>query len=148
MTIETKLPSYNDLISHTSRILYVSDFKKSIDFYKSIGFVCRDIDTLRVVMQLDCCVIELYDNQQCNVDISRPDGNYSYHQQTLIIYLKDHDSLKKLFNEFTALGIEFNSKEIDNDSSPLGCNFTLFDPDKNRIAYSFEPYQSRWYSSP
>lgn len=147
MAMDTKVLPYDNLMSHTSRILYVDNLKKSIAFYESIGFICRDIDTLRVVIQLNHCVIELYDNQQCKVDISRPDNKYSRHQQTLIIYMKDHESLKMLHDAFKALDLELFSKEIDNDSSPLGCNFTLNDPDNNRIAYSFDPYQTRWFSS-
>jgi len=53
----------------------------------------------------------------------------------LLINVRNIPALHDLNSKIEAAGIETNVKEISNDSSPFGENFTAEDPDKNKIIF-------------
>ena len=139
-----ELSPFHNHISHAAHVLYVDHYEEAQEFYKKLGFINMFRDDLLCVMRLKLICVELWNNQLCKLEVHIPDQTRKRFHHALLINVRNIPALHDLHTRIASTGIETNSKEIDNDSSPFGENFTVEDPDKNKIIFR----TSRMLSNP
>jgi len=124
-------------VYHSSKRIFVNDMDKSLDFYNRIGFVRRYLVLdFAHYLSLGNINLELWHNQN-NITVPKmhDDNGRDYVDPILFINIKDKSSLQIVHDEIKSNGIKVDAKEIDNDSSPYGENFTVDDPDGYRTVF-------------
>ena len=139
-----ELSKFHYHISHAAHVLYVDHYEEAQEFYKKLGFINMFRDDLLCVMRLKLICVELWNNQLCELEVHTPETSRERSHHALLINVRDIPALHDLHTQIQNTGLETNSKEINNDSSPFGENFTVEDPDKNKIIFR----TSRMLSNP
>jgi len=124
-------------VHHSSKRIFVKDMDKSLDFYSRIGFVRRYLVlNFAHYLSLGNINLELWHNQN-NITVPplHDDNGREYIDPILFINVKDIASLQIVYEKIKDEGIEVDARELDNDSSPYGENFSLDDPDGYRIVF-------------
>lgn len=139
-----ELSEFHNHISYAAQVLYVDHYEEAQEFYKKIGFVIMFSDDMLCVMRLKLICIELWNNQLCQLETYTPATSRERSNRALLINVRNIPALHDLNSKIVGAGINTNAKEINNDSSPFGENFTVEDPDKNKIIFR----TSRMLSNP
>lgn len=111
-------------------IIYVSDMKRSLEFYKALGFVSRNEGRIWSELRIGAAGLALH---HIDTDVSGP--------QRMGLAMTAHSSLEEIQKSLRESGIEVNTEIAD---EAFGRSLTILDPDG--LAIQINEHDPEFYS--
>lgn len=134
---------FHDTICQGSHFIYSGHFEDSVNFYKKIGFIqIHRENNFLCVLRMKHIYVEIWDNNKRFPTTETSNTNEDCLNSSLMIYVNNKENLLPILEHIKHQTIATNEEGLKDLGHPLGHNFFIIDPDKNRITFATGPVWS------
>ena len=134
---------FHDNVCQGSHFIYSGHFEQSITFYKEIGFTqIHKENKFICVLRMKNIYIEIWDNDNRFPTTETLALKRDCLNSSLIVYIQNLEALSIILRHVKNQGISTDEDGMRDLGHPLGHNFYITDPDKNRVTFATGPVWS------